>query len=436
MTNLPTLDTNLVDCQILVVDDTPANLEVITDILLANDYNVLAVISGKRAIKQLQYNCPSLILLDIQMPGMDGFETCEFIKANPKTAHIPIIFLTAQSDPDSIVKGFALGAVDYITKPFREEELLARVQTHLKLRLLTEQLEDLVSHRTAELRLALEQVHRAKLLLIQQEKMSALGSLVAEVAHEVNNPVGFINGSIHTAKHYLQDFLDYLRLYQQCYPSTHPVLSQKAEEIELGYLLDDFPVMLNSMQMACDRIISITTNLRTFARTDTTKVPVNLNDSLDSSLLMLKYRLKANECRPGIDVVKQYHPLPPCVCFPNQINQVFMNILANAIDVFDEMVAQCSYDDLESSPQVITIQTQCLQQPTVIEIKIGNNGKGMTPEVAAKVFDYLFTTKGSGKGTGLGLAIAYQIVTETHTGEITVDSSPDKGTVFTIRLPY
>ncbi|NEQ99890.1 MAG: hybrid sensor histidine kinase/response regulator [Cyanothece sp. SIO2G6] len=430
------LDTSLNDCKILVVDDTPANLEVITATLVTKNYDISAVISGKRALKQLQHSRPALILLDIQMPDMDGFETCQRIKANPETADIPIIFLTALSDTDSIIKGFSLGAVDYIIKPFRAEELLSRVQTHLKLHLLTEQLEEQVEHRTAELSTALEQVHRSKLLLIQQEKMSALGSLVAEVAHEVNNPVGFINGSINSAKTYFQDFLAYLKLYQQCHPPTDPALRYKAEELELDYLLADFPVMLDSMQTACDRISQITTKLRTFARTDTAKVKTDLNDSLDSSLLMLKYRLKANTLRPAIEIVKQYSPLPAISCFPNQLNQVFINILANAIDVFDETAAQLSFKALESKSQVITLQTKGLDDSQMIQVSISNNGIGMTPDTKAKVFDYLFTTKEVGKGTGLGLAIAHQIVTETHAGEITVESAPEQGTEFIIRLPY
>lgn len=427
---------NLHDHEILVVDDTPANLEVIIESLSSAQYSISAVTSGKRALKQLKRNAPSLILLDIQMPEMDGFETCKRIKANPDTANIPIIFITALSDTESIVKGFSLGAVDYLTKPFREAELLARVQTHLKLHILTEQLEIQVNHRTVELQNAIEKVHQSKLHLIQQEKMSALGNLVAGVAHEVNNPVGFLNGSISNAKEYLQDFLGYLALYQQHHPPVSVALQEKAKEVDLDYLLEDFPKMLDSMQHACDRISKITTNLRTFARNDMhQKISANLNNGMDSTLLLLKYRLKENKNRPAIQVSKHYNPLPLIDCFPNQLNQVFMNILANAIDAFDEAAQQPLSEELDTNPQIITIQTDYLNDPNRIQIQIRDNGKGIAPEVQSQVFEHLFTTKAAGKGTGLGLAIAHQIVTETHGGTIEVLSNLGCGTEFRIQLP-
>ena len=436
MSNSTVLAPNLEEYEILVVDDTPANLEVIIETLSSAQYNVSAVTSGKRALKQLQRNTPSLILLDIQMPEMDGFETCRHIKENPDTANIPIIFITALSDTESIVKGFSLGAVDYLTKPFREAELLARVQTHLKLHILTGQLEEQVNKRTSELQHALEQVHESKLQLIQQEKMSALGNLVSGVAHEVNNPVGFLNGSISNTKEYLQDFLDYLDLYQQQHPPVSPVLQDKAEEIDLDFLLDDFPKMLDSMQHACDRISKITTNLRTFARIDTQhKTRADLNNCIDSTLLLLKYRLKKNSNRPAIQVVKRYSTLPGIDCFQNQINQVFMNVLANAIDAFDEAAQELSHEEVIAQAQTITIQTEYLQDQNSIQIQIHDNGQGMEPAVKAQIFEHLFTTKAAGKGTGLGLAIAHQIITETHHGQIKVVSDVGQGTEFCIHLP-
>ncbi len=427
---------NLKDIEILVVDDTVANLNVLDEILSSAQYYVSAVTSGKRALKQLQEQTPALILLDIQMPEMDGFETCQQIKANPDTANIPVIFITALSDAESIVKGFSLGAVDYITKPFRETELLARVRTQLNLYLLTEKLEEQVVSRTVELETALEKLEQFQLQTIQSEKMAALGNLVAGVAHEINNPIGFLNGSILNAQNYFQDLQDQLELYQQYYPDAVAPVQENAEDIDLAFVCEDLPKLLTSMQGATDRIKAISTSLRTFSRADTEhKVSALLQEGLDSTLLILKYRLDANENRPAIKVVKDYEDLPALECFPGQLNQVFMNILANAIDVFDETAEQASFAELKDKPQTITVKTTARPESKAIEISIRDDGKGMSDAVKERIFDHLFTTKDVGKGTGLGLAIAHQIVTEKHGGQLRVESAPGQGTTFIIHLP-
>ncbi|MFP4297769.1 MAG: response regulator [Spirulinaceae cyanobacterium] len=420
---------------ILVVDDTIANLEVIVETLSSARYSVSAVTSGQRALKQLQRQIPDLILLDVQMPEMNGFETCQKIKTNPETTHIPIIFLTALSDNESIAQGFSVGAVDYITKPFREVELLARVQTHLNLHFLTEQLEQQVQHRTTELQTALEQVKQSQLKIIQSEKMASLGNLVAGVAHEINNPVGFLNGSLSNAQDYLQDLYDYLELYQKQQPPT-AIVQEHAAEIDLDFLLDDFPKLLHSMQGATDRIQSISTSLRTFSRADTEhKVKADLHAGLDSTLLILKYRLKANSLRPEIEIIKDYGELSEIDCFPGQLNQVFMNILANAIDSYDEVAQQSTYEELTNKPQKIKVTTTTLPTQEAIEIRIADRGKGISNCVQTRIFDRLFTTKEVGKGTGLGLAIAHQIITETHGGHLIVESELGQGSTFIIQLP-
>ena len=423
------------DLEILVVDDTVANLEVMDEILSSAQYRVSAVTSGKRALKQIQEQTPALILLDIQMPEMDGFETCQQIKANPETANIPVVFITALSDAESIVKGFSLGAVDYITKPFRETELLARVRTQLDLYLLTEKLEEQVVNRTVALKTALEQLQQSQLQVVQNEKMATLGNLVAGIAHEINNPIGFLSGSIKTGETYTEDLLAHLALYQQhCLPS--PVIQEHAEAIDLDFLLADMPKLLSSMQEATHRIKGISTSLRTFSRTDIDrKISANLNEGLDSTLMILKYRLKANEHRPGIKIIKEYEDLPAIACFPGQLNQVFINILANAIDMFDDVAQKTTFKTLEQSLQKITIKTAISDEKDWVEICIQDNGTGMTESVKARIFDHLFTTKAVGKGTGLGLAIAYQIVTEKHGGKLTVKSALSQGTTFVIQLP-
>ena len=279
-----------------------------------------------------------------------------------------------------------------------------------------------------------QQLEQSQLQIVQSEKMASLGNLVAGVAHEINNPIGFLNGSISNAKDYMQDIIGHLTLYQQHYPDPAAPIQDNAEDIDLEFLSQDLPKLLDSMTGASDRIISISTSLRTFCRADTEyKVSANLHEGIDSTLLILKYRLKANEHRPVIEVIQDYGNLSPIECFPGQLNQVFMNILANAIDVFDEMAQTQSFQELQAHPQQITIGTQAIANQ--VQITIQDNGRGMTEEVKARIFDHLFTTKGVDKGTGLGLAIAKQIVVEKHGGAIFVDSTLGQGTEFTIQLP-
>lgn len=423
--------------EVLVVDDTAANLEVVSQVLEDAGYDVAVSLSGDRALKLAQAHPPDLILLDIQMPVTDGFETCRQLKNDAKTAPIPIIFMTALSDTQSKVNGFDLGAVDYITKPFQERELLARVNTHVVLRQINKTLESDVSDRTQKLNTALEQLNESHLQLVQNEKMSALGSMVAGIAHEINNPLGFINSSIKHASSHVQDLLEHLSLYQEYHPQRHETIVEHSEDIDLEFLSEDLPKMLTSMKEATHRLKSLSTSLRTFSRSDTEQtVSANLHEGIDSTLLILKYRLQGRDDRPRIEVVRDYSELPNMHCFPGQLNQVLMNILANAIDMFDEMAEQGTLSSTQ--PPNITIQTSLIEQSAktrTVKILIQDNGKGMPQSVKERIFDRLFTTKGVGKGTGLGLAIAHQIVVEKHSGTLTVTSQEGKGTAFCIQLP-
>ena len=279
------------------------------------------------------------------------------------------------------------------------------------------------------------QVEESQLQLVQSEKMSALGNLVAGVAHEINNPVGFISGNIHEAIAAVKDITEYLQLYKEKFPSPGDEIEEKAEEMDIEYLLEDLPKMLHSMQVGCDRIQGISTSLRTFSRADKDyKVSFNIHEGIDSTILILKHRLKSNEQRPAIEVVKEYGNLPPVKCFPGQLNQVFMNILANAIDALEESNREQSFEKIKAQAHCITVRTEMMSKEWVT-IRISDNGPGIADEIKGNIFDHLFTTKGVGKGTGLGLAIARQIVVEKHSGMLEVRSNLGVGTEFTISIP-
>jgi len=287
-----------------------------------------------------------------------------------------------------------------------------------------------------QLEASLQQLQQTQLQMIQSEKMSALGNLVAGVAHEINNPVGFISGNINEATATVEDLINHLRLYQEKFANPGEEIERDALDIDLEYALSDLPKMLSSMKVGCDRIRNISTSLRTFSRADSTsKVSANLHEGLDTTLMILQYRLKAKETRPAIQVIKEYGKIPSIKCYFGQLNQVFMNIISNAIDALEESNQGRSYAAIEQHPNMITIKTEIPEDNQSVVIKIKDNGLGMTEEVKSRIFDHLFTTKGVGKGTGLGLSISRQIVEETHGGSLTCESVLGEGTEFAIVLP-
>ena len=281
---------------------------------------------------------------------------------------------------------------------------------------------------------ALTDLQQAQIQLVNSEKMSALGNLVSGVAHEINNPVGFLQGNIQPAQDYVQDLLGLIDLYQEQFPEPGDEIEDEIDAIDLEFVREDLPNLIGSMSTGVDRIRNISTSLRTFSRTDReSKTAFDIHDGLDSTLLILKHRTKANEERPAIEIVKQYGELPEVNCFPGQLNQVFMNLFANAIDAFEENNCGKSYQDIEQNPNQIAIRTSVVDDRVQIEIR--DNGCGMTPETAARIFEQGFTTKAVGKGTGVGMAIAHQIVTEKHGGAITCHSRRGEGATFVIALP-
>src|SRR5919199_36400 len=724
--------------EILLVDDISANLKLTSDFLRDSGFKVRGAKSGLQALKILEKTSPDLILLDVLMPEMDGFETCRRLKAWEKTKDLPVIFMTAIADcssPENKVKGLALGAVDYISKPIQLQEVLARVKTHLHLRFLTKQLseqnarlcheieerqqveaalkkseerlqfaldasdlglwdwniatgetyfdpcwkkmlgyevdeiennyeswvnllhpEDFprisealigyledrfpiyevelrmrtksgdwkwilghgkVSERDAsgkplrmigtqkdihtrklaeeklkkseanlaeaqrvahvgnwefdvltqkitwseelfhifgvdptkpeptldehiqqiypddrslwqknirkamvtgnpyqfdfrivrpdnsirylegkgeaivnehgqviklfgttlditprkkveealrqatkrerekakELKLALKELKRTQAQLIQAEKMSYLGRMVAGIAHEINNPVSFIYSNLTPARGYFQDLNDLVKVYQKTYPNPTPEIQEFTEKIDLEFLGEDWPKLMHSMQVGAERIEQIILSLKSFSRLDQTELkPVDINKGIDDTLLILQHRLKSVGDRPKIQVIKNYDQLPLVTCYVSQLNQVFMNLIDNAIDALEN----------QPEPRVITIRTEMgsgewavgapapcpprngeessptpysLLPTASVLIRIADNGPGMSEEVRQQMFDPFFTTKPVGNGTGLGLAISHQIVVEKHKGKISCVSLPGQGTELIVEIP-
>jgi signal transduction histidine kinase len=325
---------------------------------------------------------------------------------------------------------------------------------------------------------ALKNLQAMQAKLVASEKMSALGVLVAGVAHEINNPVNFIYGNLIHAQKYTQDLLQLVQLYQHHYPNPTSEIQEAIAAIELDFLSEDLIKLLNSMNVGTERIREIVKSLRTFSRLNEAEYKVvDIHEGLDSTLMILHNRLKAKSDHPGIEVLREYGQLPLVECCPGQLNQVFMNILSNAIDALDEKISNekkaignqdkaflspialnstqtlpygnpystryahaatngffSEYEECMSLSPTITISTEVLQDNWVA-IRIADNGLGMNEEVYSKLFDPFFTTKPVGQGTGLGLSISYQIVVEKHGGKMQCNSAPGQGAEFVIQIP-
>ena len=287
-----------------------------------------------------------------------------------------------------------------------------------------------------DLEQTLQELRQAQGKLVQTEKMSSLGHLVAGVAHEINNPVNFIYGNLSYVEDYAQDLADLVKLYREKF-ATNLEVEEKIAAIDLDFLLEDLPKLLNSMRVGSERIQQIVSSLRTFSRKDGTEMKnVNIHEGIDSTIMILQHRFKTTSKYPAIKIIKEYGELPSVDCYLGQMNQVFMNLISNAIDAVEERNKSRSKEEIKDKPSIIRICTEVDEQDqNLVRIRIADSGTGIPNHIQSHLFDPFFTTKAIGKGTGLGLSISYQIITEKHQGQLEFISCPGEGTEFSISLP-
>jgi two-component system NtrC family sensor kinase len=410
---------------VLIVDDDAMTRIQVREALEPEGFKIIGASSGADGIEVFQREHPDIVLLDVSMPGMDGFECCKRMRQLPGGQRIPIVVITVREDDVSISQAFEAGATDFVSKPMRGKLLGYRVHYLLRTRRV---LEDLASSEAglAGANAALTEMNNklalAHVQLLQSEKLASIGQLAAGVAHEINNPIGYIFSNFGTLENYLEKLFNMLAVYEKtekmiASPDAIAGIKSTKQEIDFDFLKDDVPAIMRESKEGLDRVKEIVQNLKDFARID--RAPDwcldNIHHGLDSTLNVIR-----SETKYKAEIIKEYGELPDIECVLSQLNQVFMNIIVNAAHAMGDKFGK------------ITIRTSVQQQNICVEIT--DNGSGISEQNISRLFEPFFTTKPIGKGTGLGLSIAYGIV-NSHHGRIAVQSVLNQGTSFSITLP-
>ncbi|MFK5926927.1 MAG: ATP-binding protein [Desulfuromusa sp.] len=406
--------------QLLLVDDSAMNLDTLLA-TLEDNYDLRVAIDGQSALDLIAAGYrPDLILLDIMMPGLDGYAVCQKLQADESTREIPIIFLTALDSDDDEAKGLELGAVDYISKPFSPAIVIRRVQTQLALKQHQDHLQSLVQAKTKELTEAYKDLKQVHDQMLQQEKMASIGQLAAGVAHEINNPAGFIGSNLNSLQKYVAKLNEGIAFLERTImdmndPELATQVKKMKRRLKFEFIQEDIDDLITESKDGIDRIALIVRNLKGFSRAeDDTLKATDLQECLEGSL-----SIAWNEIKYKAKVEKNYQELPPIQCLPQQLSQVFVNLMVNAAQAIEDQ-------------GIVTITTRREKDWAVVEI--GDNGSGISPENLERIFEAFYTTKDVGKGTGLGLSICHDIL-QKHQGTISVASTVGEGTCFTIKLP-
>ncbi len=416
--------------RLLIVDDTPQNLQVLGGILREAGYKLSVAQSGVQALEVAQRVLPDLILLDVMMPEMDGFEVCRRLKGEETTGEIPVIFLTAKTEAEDVVRGFELGAVDYVTKPFNPPELLKRVQTHLELALLRRDLEKQVVEQTAQVRREHQERLQAEQELAQIRRLEGLGRLAFGVAHEINTPLQAVASNLQFVEETLPDLQRGLEQYARLHALVRAGQVDQAKlkpieealaTCELDYLAGEWPKALAKGRSGVERVGRIVRAMQELVgASDAQKVPTELNQLVERVAAELRVRWESvAELRLDLD---QDLPLVPCI--PDDFRQVLIHLLNNAVDA----VAAAG-----RGRGRILLYTRSKGGKAIL--RVGDTGTGIPVEIRDHIFNPFFTTKEVGAGMGVGLALIHEVVVNRLGGEISFESEVGRGTVFSVHLP-